>query len=154
MLHQQIQYLIRMRSSVIYIAQYMKMIHSQSLNQVSQRNKELITIVKTENCFHNLSVVNTSVIILILLRMYKLINNICKIHWHCLSHLGSCVFRRQQLCNLNQLTKYISVPFISHLIFLHKNRKLLPWIIYKCTQLLLFKYSKLISIQHSYLLFN
>ena len=120
MLHQQIQYLIRMRSSVIYIAQYMKMIHSQSLNQVSQRNKKLVSIVKTENSLHNLSMVHTSVIILILLRMYKLINNICKIHWHCFSHLGSCVFRRQQLCNLNQLAKYISVPFIINLILIHK----------------------------------
>ena len=143
-----------MCSSVIYVPQYMKMVHSQSFNQISKSNKKFIAIMKAQNCFHNLSVVHTPVVIFILLRMNKFINDICKIHRHCFSHLRSCVLRRQKLCNLNQLVKYISVPFIIHLILIHKYRKLLSRIIYQSAQLLLLIYSKFISIQHRYLLPN
>ena len=143
-----------MWSSVIYVTQYMKMIHGKSFNQVGKCNKKFITIMKTQNCFHNLPVVHTPVVIFIFLRMNKLINDICKIHRHCFSHLRSCVLRRQKLCNLNQLVQYISVPFIINLILIHKYRQLLSRIIYQCAQLLLLKHSKFISIQHRYLLSN
>ena len=90
----------------------MQAVNRQILNQLAQRDDEFISDPDVDDGTDNLAVVYPFIVVIII-HVKKFIDDIGKFRRHLLSHLGTGVFGRNYLADLNQTVDGHSLPVVS-----------------------------------------
>ena len=110
-LHQLFHNNIRPGASVKNVADNMQAVDCQILNQFTQRDNKFISDPDVDDRTDNLAVVYPFIVIIII-HMKKFIDHIGKFRRHFLSHLGTGVFGRNHLADLDQTVNGNSLPVV------------------------------------------
>ena len=110
-LHQLFHYNIGTWSTVKNIADNVKIVNSQVLNQIAESCDKLRTHSVINDGMNNLVIIYLFVFIIVV-HMKKFVNNVCECRRHFFTHLGSCIFGRNLLANPHQTVNINALPVI------------------------------------------
>ena len=110
-MHQLFHNNIRSRPSVENISDDMQVINGKVLDQMAECDDKIIRHLDINNRIDNLTVIDL-LIVIVVIHVEKFIDDVGKFLRHLLSHLGTGIFGRYLLANLNQTIDCNLLPIL------------------------------------------